>query len=366
MSSQPPTAAPSNVAASNNGNRPTAKPLVPPDEQFWERYSPHHEAPLSGIGSFTIHFVIAGFLILAGYLGWLGLGNHRNALPLDVVNLDVGGGGGDRHGDGDGPGDGALSNKEVADTIKPDQPQTPREQKPDRPELQKPSVATENLLPEVAKDDTMKRFISEGNQNLQSLSQVSKNMQAKLRDGLQPAGKGQGGSGSGGGKGNGKGPGEGDGKGDGSGRIISNRERRMLRWTMQFDTRSGQDYLRQLRGLGAILAIPKDRGGDDYWVIRDLGGRPPRLLDEDVRQLQRIFWIDDKPYSVASVMQALGLRQTPDRFVAFMPQELEEKLYKEELKYNGWPEDEILETIFQVRVTGGRYEPFVTRQTRKH
>jgi hypothetical protein len=362
MASQPPT-----VATTNNGNRPPAKPLVPPDEQFWERYSPHHEAPLSGMGSFALHFAIAGFLILAGYLGWLGLGNHRDALPADVVSLDSGGSGGDRHGQGDGPGDGSLNNKEVADTIKPDQPQTSTEPKPQRVDLKDPTIAAQHLPNDLAADDQVKRFIKEGNENLDKLGSLNKDIQSKLRDGLQPAGKGEGGTGSGGGAGNGQGKGQGDGRGDGASGKLSRREQRMLRWTMQFDTRSGQDYLRQLRGLGAILAIPKDPGGNDYWVIRDLERHPPKLLDEDVRQLQRIFWIDDKPHSVASIMQALGLRENPDRFVAFMPQELEDKLFELELGYHHWKEDEIAETIFQVRVSGGgKCTPYVVSQRRRY
>ena len=36
------------VEAAKNG-KATKKPLVPPDEKFWVRYSPHHEAPLSGV-----------------------------------------------------------------------------------------------------------------------------------------------------------------------------------------------------------------------------------------------------------------------------------------------------------------------------
>ena len=37
----------------------------------------------------------------------------------------------------------------------------------------------------------------------------------------------------------------------------------MLRWSMIFDTRTGMDYLNQLRGLGAILAIPTGADGKD-------------------------------------------------------------------------------------------------------
>src|ERR1700733_11406826 len=112
MASQPPSVA---ATPTNNTVVPAAKQRVPPEEQFWERYSPHHEAPLSGIGSFAAHFLVGGFLVLAGYLGWLGLGSHHAALPTDVVRFDPGdgGGGGSRSGQGDVPGTQA-NNEEAA------------------------------------------------------------------------------------------------------------------------------------------------------------------------------------------------------------------------------------------------------------
>jgi formylglycine-generating enzyme required for sulfatase activity len=144
------------------------------------------------------------------------------------------------------------------------------------------------------------------------------------------------------------------------------REKRMLRWSLQFDTRSGQEYLQQLRGLGAILAIPKTtKNSTDYWVIRDLSGRPPQLLDEDLSKMQRIFWIDNKPQSVASVMHALGLTMEPERFVAFMPQEIEEELLKLEHNFQGIEEDDIHETVFRIRREGDKYVPFVVSQRRR-
>jgi hypothetical protein len=340
----------------------TVKPQVPPEEQFWERYSPHHEAPLSGVGSFAIHFLIASFLILAGYLGWLGLGSRRAAVSTDVVRLESGGGGGKKTGTSDEPGDGGTPKEAVDAEPKTDQPKT-SEVDVVRPDLKDVNIETQKLPPQDAKDANA-RFIKEANENARAFSSLDEEMRRKLREGLTQAPRGKGGPGSGGGEGKGTGPGTGDGRGPGNS-TLSQREKRMLRWTMMFDTRSGQDYLRQLRGLGAILAIPKDRSGGDYWIIRDLGGHPPQLLDEDVRQIQRIFWIDDKPPSVASVMRALGLNMNPDRFVAFMPQELEEKLFEMELRFRGLREDDIEETVFQVRVVGGRYTPFVISQREK-
>lgn len=358
MASQPPS-----VAATNN-NRSAKKPPIPPDEKFWQHYSPHHEAPLSGIGSFALHFLIGGFLLLAAYLGWLGLGGHRGATPVDVVRLDLGGGGGDPHGKGDGPGDGALG-QEVAEASNADQTLKPLDNtKPPRPDLKDPAIAAQQLSPEVAANDDIKRFIKDGNENLAALAQLNRDIQNKLRDGLKPAGEGGGGSGSGGGTGSGTGTGEGTGRGEGKGNLTQ-REKRMLRWVMQFDTRSGADYLRQLQGLGAILAIPKDRNGNDYWVIRDLSSRPPRLENEDLSKIQRIYWIDDKPHSVMSIARALGLSEVPSHFVAFMPQELEDKLFQEELNYRGRKEDEIYSTQFRVERINGKYVPVVVSQKEK-
>src|SRR5437773_917175 len=43
-------------------------PLVPPEEQFWQRYSAHNEAPLSGVSSTVLHALI--LLLILG-VGWV-------------------------------------------------------------------------------------------------------------------------------------------------------------------------------------------------------------------------------------------------------------------------------------------------------
>ena len=53
----------------------------------------------------------------------------------------------------------------------------------------------------------------------------------------------------------------------------------MLRWHMRFTANTGQEYLAQLRGLGAILAIPvKEQPAVEYKVVRDL---PQGLSGDD-------------------------------------------------------------------------------------
>jgi hypothetical protein len=140
----------------------------------------------------------------------------------------------------------------------------------------------------------------------------------------------------------------------------SPRQKRMQRWAMHFTTGNGADYLQQLAGLGAILAVPVRESGSEYQykVIRDLSRRPPPLLDEDVRKIGRIYWIDQRPASVAEVMAELGLPLRPSHFVAFMPAELEAKLLEvEKAQSGGRPEEDILETHFRVQKHGDRYVP---------
>jgi hypothetical protein len=360
MASQPPT-----VAAGTNNNAVAAKkPLVPPDEQFWERYSPHHEAPLSGIGSFALHLLIGGFLIVAGYLGWLSLGSHRSSLPTDAVRLDLsGGGGGAKHGGGEAPA-ASASGQEVANA---EQTQTPLDpSKAERPDLTDPAIVPQTAPPpDKSPSENSERVIREGNENLRALADLNDSVQAKLRDGLRRASQGKGGSGTGGGSGSGEGTGTGNGKGDGIGNLNA-RERRMGRWRLDFGNLSGPEYVRRLAALGATLGIPKDRGQSDYWIVRDLRARPVKLLDEDVSKIGQMYWNNVYPETVQSVLAALGLGKIQaNSFIIFMPQELEDKLFDLELAYNKWQEDEIGETRFQVRPLGNKYVPVVVNQTRR-
>ncbi len=154
-----------------------------------------------------------------------------------------------------------------------------------------------------------------------------------------------------------------DGKGkQGKGKLAEQRDR-MLRWSLIFDTHSGRDYVAQLNGLGAILAVPvgTDEKKPDFKIIRDLSARPAKLLDEDIGKIQRIYWVDDKAQSVGDVMTVLGVKEKPSYFVAFMPEELEEKLFKLEKAYlekhhKGRTEGDILETRFRIKRSDKKYE----------
>src|SRR5262245_1075003 len=95
-------------AMSTAAEKPAAKPavkvvpLIPPEEKFWQRYSPNHEAPVSMSGSFGLHLLIGGggtILVLLGF----GADKREKNLPVEPVRLKMpGGGGGKKDGTGKG------------------------------------------------------------------------------------------------------------------------------------------------------------------------------------------------------------------------------------------------------------------------
>src|SRR5579862_3138026 len=62
--------------------------VLPPDEKFWERYSPRHEFPLAAVSSFFIHGLVIGVLLVMGLL-LMFAGRSENHRPpsMDVVQL---------------------------------------------------------------------------------------------------------------------------------------------------------------------------------------------------------------------------------------------------------------------------------------
>jgi hypothetical protein len=328
--------------------------LTPPDEAFWVRYSPHHEFPLSAVSSVAVHVLVFGLILLITLKLAFLFTKPVHEVPVEAVRFE-GGGGGSPSGGTEGKG-APTSPQEVGAETTPAEPNpSPAETRPDLPKPVAAPVVAEKF------DDSSTRFLTQvPRANTQAFVRLGDEVRRKVGD-LQEGSRGKGGGGSGGGQGEGRGTGKGSGQGPGESKAtLTQREKRMLRWTMHFNTNTGPDYLRQLAGLGAILAIPvrEGPGGRDYKIVRDLSARPAMLLDEDISKIQRIYWIDDKPQSVADVMMTLGVNMRPSHFVAFMPPELENKLFEMEKAHaRGRPEDDILETHFRVRQFGDHYAP---------
>jgi hypothetical protein len=316
------------------------QPKTLPEEDFWQRYSPHYEFPLSSVTSAAIH-IIAIALVIVGLVallnGWWKGKEPPNVEPIELV----GGGGGSPSGVGSGPGDGAP-------------PQPPKEAVNEKPDPKKPvPVASLPDLPSGAVDPvTLPNYKTDdgpavdiGNQAVQAMAALNESARKTVFNNLAQ-GQGQGGSGSGGGMGSGTGTGTGDQTGPGSGKgKLSERQKRLLRWTMVFNTRSGADYLRQLALLQAIIAIPEPDG--QYRVYRVLQ-RGAMSKIEDLSDIKSIYWIDDRPESVRGLCDALGVPGQPQHFVAFFPQALEDRLAQLERDYRGLREDQIHSTRFEI------------------
>jgi hypothetical protein len=316
-----------------------AEGLVPPDEQFWQRYSPHGEMGISSATSLILHVLILIFVVFGALLMPWWFNSGPTNVPVETVRLHVGGGGGQKYGQGDAPG---IGQRDAA----PEATEKTEEPKPPDPENREALDVPKNEKPP---DNEPTRVVE---------SNKATSVFDKLKNQGITAGYGRGGTGQGGGRGQGIGRGNGNGIGDGDG-TLTNREKRMLRWGMIFDTRDGRDYLAQLNSIDAIIAIPMDPKGEKYKLIRDLSGKgPAKLLDEDPNKLQRIFWVDQRPESVRDMSRALGLKFVPKYFIAFLPEQLENKLFEMEKRRAGnHSEDEIDETKFRMERQGNSVVP---------
>jgi hypothetical protein len=331
---------------------PTQAQPTPPEEKFWIKYSPHHELPISSLASLAWHTFAVVLIVVIAFVVARG---EWDDMPIETVAFP--GGGGNPGGVGPGPGDGSTAAPlvEAAKDL-PNDAVRPSEPLADITGLQ---ITPKDLLKDIDDQEAerdLAKITERGTQSLQKLSKLDR----KLRDALMdPAGAGKGGPGSGGGgPGAGKGPGVGDGEGDGK---LNARTKRKLRWTITFNTHGGDDYLRQLHALQAILAF---RGPDgELKVVKELLRRPVKYESDDLKNLNRIFWIDDKRESVEQLARALGLDFVPDQIVALFTHEFERELLHKELAFRNKREDQILETRFQILMRGGnKYDVIVTDQ----
>jgi hypothetical protein len=329
--------------------------VLPPEEQFWQRHSPHNEFPLSSATSIAIHVVALVLLFCLGTFLLNMVPTARTPLLLTPVYVADPGGGGRPLDAGPGPA-GDAANRQIEDVDKPKaaDANSGKPFDPQRPKLN-PLPSIDHPLPNKRQGD--QELIENAKKAKEQLSRMSKAARDRLRSGVGTHSPGKDGR-------PGKDKDKSDADGEGPGPHSGNRRlERIDRWIMLFDTFSGEDYARQLHGLGAILAIP--RGGDEYGIIRDLSQRPAKPELGDIGSIHRIYWEDNKRDSVAPLCQALGIHPEPTHVVAFFPKSLEDKLLKIELQYQGLREDQIKQTRFKIRRTASGCEPVVLDQIAK-
>lgn len=328
---------------------------VLPEEQFWQRYSPHHEFPLSSTASVALHILVLAFLSVAAWAALYFFGDDTKPPDVSAVVVDSGGGG-SKNGVENGPGSGAV--KEDTGPTQPDKPPQPDD-------IKDVNVKEPDPIKLEVNDDKGRPLNVTASEAIKNLSKVDEDARKKLWNSMA-GDKGKGGSGKGGGYGSGVGTGTGSGAGSGN-KAMSQRQKRAVRWVMHFKVYDGTEYLRQLRdlkpGTGAILAVPAGHG--QFEVIRDLSKKPAKGKIEELESLNRIFWMSDDPTSVAGLAQALGI-PTPPYFAAFLPPELEDELARQEReKSGGAREDDIERTDFDVVRSQDGYRAQVLSVTRR-
>ncbi len=316
--------------------------LLPPEEQFWEKYSPHHEFPISTVSTVLLHVLMLGMLILI--FRYARDQDDRGSVPVKALLGD----GSLMGGDGDA---GAAEGASGDDTNRVEQTgevQTPQTQAPTIPatELPRIRVAVTEWVPSL-----------QDNQDLIDVSETIKKM-ANLGDAAQKLIAGTGGKkGSGSGKA-GDGPGKG---GEGGGPGTSTAER-TVRWRLTFNTLNGRNYMEQIAALGGRVLIPQPPDFQKNFHVIDDPRRPGLGNPFNLTDNKEMFFIDDNPRSVGDVAAYLRLPFAIPYFVAVFPKEVEEELARKERAYRGHREEDILFTKFDISVRGGRYTIVVTDQ----
>jgi hypothetical protein len=336
----------------------------PPDEQFWKRYSRRHELPISSLVSFAAHGLAIGALLLAAFVIKDRLGQGDG--PIDVMGLDdPGGGGGSPEGDANS-GDKATNQPQEA---APQKPETSTPAPPKPAEDIKTPTPVPMTLPEVkTQTDTGERLMQEQEKSSQDINQNLARFKEQLDESYQRPSKGGGGTGSGGGEGSGVGRGRGPGTGTGSGGgggPMTKRQKRAARWNLHLGTNTTDEHVRRLAALGAIVVFPHNGG---TYVIRDLTKRPAPGQMEDVRQINRIHWVDSEPEVAMDIARYLAVPfPPPPQYAVFLPQSLEEHMAELEHEYRGRSEDQLrLDEKFDFEIVprGNGYEVIASPQQR--
>src|SRR5262249_27441386 len=193
---RPPQIGPAARAGAAAAPRETG-PLIPPEEKFWQRYSPHNEAPLSGASSFLLHMALLSLLALVCWLGSRASDSNKS-IPVGALAVaGPEGGGGDPGGQADG-GPGARGGRGAPET-----PAGARAPRVASPKIILPVVKPEPLAAPELNADTG-RAVVDASEAWKSLERLDKNLREKLVNGLgggaNARAKGRGGPGTGGGK----------------------------------------------------------------------------------------------------------------------------------------------------------------------
>ena len=348
------------------------KPLLPPDESMWEKYSPHFEFPLASATSLFLHGTIIGMIAIGG-MAFFWAAREEAAQPprMDVVMLEGGGTGLEGlSGEAGSPGAPDAGRPKQTENIGPDTPEqpertpTPRAFKDALPELGLPVIDDGRTPLNAEITIELERLAAEAKEQAEKERKISPpaNSGATMKKpGLTGTGnaKGLGGKG---GSGNGLGVGSKIGTGVGKGGFIGRKptDQEIFAWRWNFSLgNDGQEHARMLAAIGVNVAVGDPKG--QVFFITDLNRRPVELKRGELPDPKEVVgWRNRKEESIRALAKELELPFTPVFVQMMLPKDREKKMAAEEVRFAAQQRRDlrtVRKTWFQFRLNNGVYEP---------
>jgi hypothetical protein len=338
--------------------------ILSPDDSFWQRYSPHHEAPVAAAIALTLYGLALGVMLLIAWTTLLARTSEASRPPnMDVVYAmgepDGGGGGepaplGQPDGEQEAPAPKIEANPAKTEEKFPAVPSIPVTDVPETVLDKTPDPATDSVGEDLERiDKEVKKTAKPAPKAVaQNPPKGGKRKGPRgLPDGVA-GGKGPGGFGGG--------P---PGKGGPRGIALTKQQVYAQRW--RFDmSGNGKEHAAKLAAAGVILIVHDRFGG--YGVLRDLRKRPAVPMPENLFALRNaVQWTNNKQDSLFGLATELQLNAVPVAVTILLPKEREEKMAEAEAAYaqqHGLDFKQITETWFDFRLHNGTFEPVVIRQ----
>lgn len=312
-----------------------ASPLAPPEDVFWEKYSPHYEFPLSSVGSVAMHIGALALFLAALYM--LSRLSVQDTTPVPMRAMMVSDDG--PEGDGAAGSGGGTPMENVPPHERPMDPMRPvPEPALDVPELK-------DWLPKVQSDADAPAPVAD---NAKAIKDMNADLRKALIDGMNKN--------RGGGPGAGKGTNGVEGDKSGTGGDSASSGKRSLRWDVKFRFQNYADYLAQLKALKAQIGFPTADGRSAV-IFRDLDARTSAPFD--LTTISGVYFATDKEHErdAIGLGRALGLNYDASFVILIFPKELEEEMARLERAYRNRKESEIAVTVFEVLMRNGK--PFL-------
>lgn len=331
--------------ATTTPTKPSAGPLAPPPEEFWDKYSPHYEFPLSSVGSVAMHVAAVGVFVLVMYLlAQLSFSDKvmPPMRPMTVTGAD----------DGESEGKQGSGGGDMVENVNPHEvPMDPMRNIP-QATLDNVKQEIKDFVPTIPQADDAPKI--EELPAFKKIAQLNDDIRKKLLEGKSgERGKGPD---------NGKGTQPEDGSGTGGKGNAESSKSRGIRWELIFKTESGRDYVAQLAAMKATLVIPQPADWKTSKAYRNIGEANPVGEAFSMDNMPGLYFIDDSADSAAKVAKALGLNFAPPIFIAFFPKDVEEELAAKERAFRKRKEGDIFSTKFKILIRDGRYEIVVVDQ----